>query len=326
DWTFDHKIARTAPWKGERKPELTLRPGESVVFEREGGSTYINNINDHAAPRIPHSRAVFMMEIASASSESSLLKLSSGESGFYKQDVITPYPIVSATLNYEIETSAEGTIAYLKAGPLGHPKVETQTVKEFSDAGKWTESQPLEVQFAEWNQPFARYGFSVVVEATAAAKGSVDFRTLRIETACQYSTTALPNLSHNPWVVSSSPGDKGEIEIEVHSRPIPESLVAPGESAVDRVVSGTEEWIELKWSPPIPEGEPGLSFEVDLSDDPDFRWTLLPYLTYFEDRSKSSFRVPASLFPKEVPFYFRVRKLNQDGLASDWSPTLEFRI
>ncbi|MCA9411452.1 MAG: fibronectin type III domain-containing protein, partial [Candidatus Omnitrophica bacterium] len=87
-----------------------------------------------------------------------------------------------------------------------------------------------------------------------------------------------------------------------------------------------EEWIELKWSPPIPEGEPGLSFEVDLSDDPDFRWTLLPYLTYFEDRSKSSFRVPASLFPKEVPFYFRVRKLNQDGLASDWSPTLEFRI
>ena len=133
-------------------------------------------------------------------------------------------------------------------------------------------------------------------------------------------------MNHVPWILSSSPRAEGEIEIEVESLPLPENFIPPDGLAVESIESETEEWVEFRWTSPIPEGDSDLTFEADLSDDSGFRWSLLPYLTYYEDRSKTSFRIPRSLFPDGTPLYFRVRRIHEMGLVSDWSPTLKFRL
>lgn len=338
-WSFDKKIARNKPLPGAPDPSLSLRPGESIVYQRDGGATYVDNIREHGPPRVPHSRARFHSVLPAErtlwqgtdslegfeSTEEGRLVLERGRIGSLRHEVRVCYPIVSATAAVEVGGGGEGGAVVFKAVPLGHPTRESEALGSIHEAGVRRLVVDLGSRFQGWNDPFVRYGYALILEATAPVSGDVWIQSLEVQTDCQVATRSLPDLSNTSWILSASSASVAELEVGVESRDFPAGLLPPENLKASKIVSGTESWIEVEWAPSPGGGLPEDGWwEVDLSDDPGFRWTLLPYLTHREDRREGGFRIPLDHFPTRTRFYIRVCMARSDGLRSAWSETLEF--
>lgn len=329
----------------------TLRAGESLIFEREGGDVYMDNQTEYGIPYAPHAKVTlttslptpggnwelesteanrhnYETEVRNATSglvvstATGTLALVGPATGGYSLDVSLPYPIVSATaaIRFRLKGDARVELAGERRVYPVHP---AKMIAEWTGEGDHEEQVLLRPFLKEVTARFATYSYRLNLNLRAGQTGRVELQSIKLLTSAAVGYTSLPRLGTGDWLLSCDGPAGASLTVQYSPKTLEFPWGAP------QLVSSTElevsrgKKITLEWSGDLPRScsdtihnayrlfRAPTFFEVQLSHDKRFRWLLLPILNLRQDPYSTSWTLEAERFPPGLDVYWRVRVHDQ---------------
>jgi hypothetical protein len=328
------------PLIGDHKMDLSLRPGEALIWEWEDRGKYHGMWK--RPPRMCNGRMQFTpeltlsgLELAAETAEGiqevregidapKLQPINSGEPGRIIFRITSPYVIVggSVTIRYNRTREDDSVKLALRKGDQ-----EWQPVWSAEATGKIGEAISLDAFFQPDSTASYTYDLSVELNATGHP-GDVTLDHVSIESDLQMAPLSLPALEIGENKISYSAENDGHVQIthswrEKESDPPPIASETPEHPGHGETVSGTQ--LTFSWEPSLD----ATDYQFQLSSSEDMKYTLSPVFDKLISKTpssgKSEWRIPyEGLLNPETTYYWRIRPRNAEGLWGNWSPTWSF--
>jgi hypothetical protein len=362
EWLDDPVYGRThykghpEPWPSDADILPTLRTGETLTYFRDGGMDYFDNLTDLPYLGCPHSKVVMHTAVPTVNgwdlpasqhyyhkydpSEVNRLNppwrlkpygravLENGEEGSYNLDIVSSYPICSATAHIRFTIKGDGEVA-LFGERTTYPE-SSQEICRWTKGRNHNETVDLKPFLNSITREFATYSYRLRLEAKAEPDDSITLRSMTVDTVSEVAFNALPKVGASDWVVSSSGDPKSTLKVVVNATEPDDPPQIP-EILNTKIVLGATDDLTLQWRGEL-DPHPGFwtmsrlyrtssqYYKVQISPDSQFRWRLDPVTNLIDNPLATSWTFKSDLFPTGEPLYWRVRVVDQErALVSPWS-------
>ena len=330
------------PFIGGRRMDLTLRPGEALIWEWKDRGKYHGQWD--RPPRLANGRIRYTPDLSpegfarwaktaehiaagqDADGSAVLHPTAAGENAFLVYRIESPYVIVGGNLEFALcRSNAQDAIGVDVSCDGEH----WETVWTAEGTGDLTETVSLDTCLSSGGP--ARYAYDIRVRLHASnSPDDVALKRLSLETDLQMAPLSLPALEvgDNDIRYTSDTDGPQQIRIthawqEKDAGPPPQPPRTPLFPADGADVSGTQ--FTFRWTPV----DSAQDYHFQLGPRADMTYTLSPTFDKLTSKTpaegKAEWRIPYEglLNPGET-YHWQVRVRNADGLWGPWSPVWRF--
>lgn len=311
------------PRVGDHTMDLTLRPGEALIWEWEDRGKYHGYWD--RPKRLANGRMEYAPDLTSPDRWAEHLDgwsthpeglLSTCGNATLDLSIRSPYVIVGGSLSLTLRSGIPGDLE------LTVKRHDASTVLKPVCIGK-----QLSVDLNACFPPDSPASYTSTIGLRSKA-GDVLISNLTIETDLQMAPLSLPALELGENKIVYTADSDGHAEIthtwtEQTSDPSPVPPEAPDHPAHNRTVTGTQ--FTFKW----PAVESAIDYHFQLSDRSDLRYVLSPVFDKLVSKTPSTgkpeWSIPfTGLLNPGQTYHWRVRPRNAEGLWGKWSPIWSF--
>ena len=315
------------PRVGDHRMDLTLRPGEALVWEWEDRGKYhgynpqpkqLSNGRMKYAPDLTQVGKWADRVDGWTGNANGLYPESPGTPAHLELSIRSPYAIVGGSVDLTLQRGSDDelTVSVTRDGQDWHP-IEVPEGRQIES------SLDLDPIFRP-DAP-ASYSYTIRVDAKAS---DLLITGLTVETDLQMAPLSLPALELGENEVQFTSESAGQIRIthgweEQVTDPAPDPPSEPDLPPDGGVVAGTQ--FTFSW----PAVEGAIDYHFALSDRQDMKYALSPVFEKLTSKTPANgaaeWQVPfEGMLNPDQTYYWRVRARNGEGLWGDWSPTWSF--
>lgn len=338
-YEFAHSRGRVSPVQSPDH-SLTLRPGDSIEYFETDKGLFVNNVQSSAFdPKLPIGQAILRTRYPTPSGSwhslnevtgfkpalAGRLILGVSQTGSFAFQVRSQYPIVSASLELEFDGPRDVVEFQVRGKKLSYPPAPE------AELGQWKGPLPQQVRvdmrptFNQWSKEFAFFSYEIRVKAKTGVGQALFIRSMELATTCEVARRAIPSVARPNWLVHSTTSGASTLRVSIDTRKALPRLPAP-QLAQELIEVEGDEPLNLAWvwesgetGSTDPEGTETPTFEVDLSEDPEFRWSLLPLQNLRRDWKATEWTLPRTYLPSSGMHFVRVRASQPGYRPSHWS-------